>query len=458
MEKITDFLGISNYDLTFKVEPLKGIFNVKGMLCIKNKGNRGCNKIPILLYKDLEIKDIKNENNEKINFKQQIISLADQQEFYVNYGLIDVDNILNGGEQINLYIEYEGSINGYSDLMMYVKDKIGKEFSIIRPDCLAYPIISEVSYENILKSYRNNFTYNISVDVPKNYTAACGGILKETVSKGNRNIFKYISSSPTWRFDIAISQYFLVEDKDMNLKIFVFPKDKVNAEDVIKNEIKRSFDFFSNVFGDYPKNNYFSVIETKTAYGSQAGDNYIVMEEDSFSGNNKKITQLYHEIGHAWNAKPKYKVKSTRFFDEAFASYFEALAIREFNGEKFYRNKMELYRKYFKMSVNEDKINYNTPIYDYGKFEIGENSYTKGPWVLYVLNEIVGNEKFYKIIRRFLYEFKGKEVDFKDFQEIAQKASGINLDKFFEQWIYGVESSKYLYDGIKLSIIIEKAK
>jgi hypothetical protein len=37
--------------------------------------------------------------------------------------------------------------------------------------------------------------------------------------------------------------------------------------------------------------------------------------------------------------------------------------------------------------------NATTPIAEYEKEELGENSYTKGAWSLYVLNQIVGDEK-----------------------------------------------------------------
>lgn len=445
---------ISSYKLCFKIEPEQNFFIVFGNMTIKNETVENVKYINILLYYDLKVKSIKDNNNFNLHFTQEKVSLKDEEKYYVNNTRITLDNVIKPDEQVKLYIEYDGSINGYPNIMAYVKDTINKEFSIIRPDSHAYPIIAQPSYENILKSYNNTFTYNLIIDVPNEYTAACGGILKEFEQKENRNVFQYMSELPTWRFDIGIARYSIVEDRDINLKIFAFPEHKDNAENIVRKEIRRAFNLFTSLFGSYRKDNHFTVIEVKESYGSQAGDNYITMEEHGFGSDITKLTHLYHEIGHTWNVKTKYEVQRTRFFDEAFASYFEALAIKKFYGINAFKEKMEFYRQCFIKSVNEDKINYDTPIIDYGKYEIGCSSYTKGAWALYVLNEIVGDVVFNRIIRTFLNRFKDVEADFNDFEKVVDKISNDNLNKFFSQWIYGIESSEELYLGKDISEMI----
>ncbi len=119
---------------------------------------------------------------------------------------------------------------------------------------------------------------------------------------------------------------------------------------------------------------------------------------------------------------------------------------------------MEFYRKQYIESIQRDEINFSTPICDYGKYDLGYNSYTKGPWALYVLNEILGDDIFNNVIRNFLNRFRYKEVDFKDFQEIVEEISGVNLSNFFTQWIYGIDSSKFLHEGIDLSFMISNVQ
>ncbi|WBW95872.1 hypothetical protein [Oceanirhabdus sp. W0125-5] len=72
-----------------------------------------------------------------------------------------------------------------------------------------------------------------------------------------------------------------------------------------------------------------------------------------------------------------------------------------------------------------------------------------------MLHELVGDEAFYKIIIEVLNSFKDEEIEFKDFEEIANRVSGHNLKKFFNEWIYGVELSSYLYEGYDIKQILD---
>ncbi|SCG82759.1 hypothetical protein DW1_1186 [Proteiniborus sp. DW1] len=449
---------ISCYVLDFHIEPKSQYFSSKGVLTIKNDFSFEERNIPLLLHYGLSVKEIRHENNVGIKFTQEMISFPEYEELRVNYINICLDLTLKKNEELKLYIEYEGRLYGYSSVMRYVQDSISEEFSILRNDCIAYPIIAYPNYTSLMESCLKPIEYKISVSVPEEYTVGCGGILRNIESKANRKIFIYERSEPTilsHRFDICIAEYCLIRDEDMNLNIFASNKHKDAAETLVKYEVKRVYDYYTRMFGKYRENDYFTIIEVKEGYGSQAGDNYILMEEHAFN-NNTDYTHLYHEIGHIWNPSVKlYHEQRSRFFDEAFASYFEVLAIKEFLGEEKAKEKMEEYRRQFIKNVNQNKKNFSIPICEYGRYEMGYNSYTKGPWLLYVLHEIVGDKKFFEIIRTFLNENKKKEVTFKDFEKSCEIISRLNLKKFFSQWLYGIESSSYLYEDFSVSVMVD---
>lgn len=166
--------------------------------------------------------------------------------------------------------------------------------------------------------------------------------------------------------------------------------------------------------------------------------------------------QIYHEIGHAWNAKVRPDLQRVRWFDEAFASYFQALALAEFRGQKAFEDQMFEYRERFRQDVKRDARNANTPIADYGKEEIGENSYTKGAWSLYVLEEIVGEKQFDQILRTFLTEFATRPADFQSFEDVATRVSQRDLSRFFREWIFGVQSSELLLGNSSVQEIAQR--
>jgi len=165
---------------------------------------------------------------------------------------------------------------------------------------------------------------------------------------------------------------------------------------------------------------------------------------------------LVHEIAHTWNINCESSVQRTRYFSEAFASYFQALTMSFYSNKEFLINDMETSRDIFIKWANYDKKYFDTPIADYGKYEIGNLSYTKGAWSLYVLNKLIGDETFNRLIASLLNEGKKNPINFESFKITAEKTIGRKLDKFFEEWIYGSQSSQLLVDKISIEEIINR--
>lgn len=64
----------------------------------------------------------------------------------------------------------------------------------------------------------------------------------------------------------------------------------------------------------------------------------------------------------------------------------------------------------------------------------GNNFYAKGPWVLYMLEKIIGREAFFAALREFQEDFQFQETYLDDFFGTLQKHYNGELDWFREQW------------------------
>ena len=65
-------------------------------------------------------------------------------------------------------------------------------------------------------------------------------------------------------------------------------------------------------------------------------------------------------------------------------------------------------------------------------------SYVKASWILHMLRHIVGDEIFFDILRAY-YHSAGNQygtATTADFQAVCEQVSGLDLDKFFHQWVY----------------------
>ena len=63
--------------------------------------------------------------------------------------------------------------------------------------------------------------------------------------------------------------------------------------------------------------------------------------------------------------------------------------------------------------------------------------YNKAAMVLHMLRRLVGDEAFFAGVRAFYHEWKFKKAGTDDFRVAMEQASGRDLNRFFETWIYG---------------------
>jgi len=446
---------VVHYSLKLELFLKEERFEAEAEVRVKNETEQTFTEIPFLLYRLLDVQKIDDDRGNPVEFSQQVVKFTDEKRLQVNLITVRMSEPLVPGDSVKIKMKYGGSIYGYPEVFRYVKDKISEEFSLIRPDAFSYPVLSNPSFRTLVYSLLNSkFTYDIQVTVPSGYTAACGGELTSTLPRGNSTVFSYRSKVPTWRMDIASAKYRILKDEEKKLTVYAFPQDEQGAEGVM-DAVTRVVEFYSKSFGEVRNYKGYTIIEIPDGLGSQASDYYVLQMAQAFKKTGD-FREVYHEIAHNWNVKAKLEIQRCRWFCEAFAEYFAALAVREFEGPEAFENGMISNRERFIKAVQRDRKNYDTPISEYARHELGDNSYTKGPWVLYVLHRIVGEQKFKQIIREFLSDFSDRPADFGDFRKIAERISGNDLAVFFDEWIYGVESSQYLMDKTTLEEIVNK--
>lgn len=144
-----------------------------------------------------------------------------------------------------------------------------------------------------------------------------------------------------------------------------------------------------------------------------------------------------HELGHQWFGDA---VTCTSWKDiwlnEGFATYITGLFFERFNPLAFYYWKRNVRDEITFLpggSIIVDDTTSVDRIFD------GRLSYAKGAYVLHMLRNTLGDETFFIGLRTYL-ETPGLKHGFSqtsDFQAVMENVSGVNLDTFFNQWVYG---------------------
>ena len=456
-----DSPAVDHYKLATTIDPEKHWLSGQAEITLRNSTPHPITSVSALLYRLMEISAATDSSGRSLRFTQAIIRFPDNPTWQVNAVQVFLPTALDSGKTATVHLNHGGYLFGYREVMLYVRETISADYSLLRAETMPFPMIGSPSYASWRSAVQNKFAYETEVTVPAGYLAPCiGEQVAEPQTKDGKTTFRCAGEPASNALNIAVAKFHVLDDSARKLRVYATPEDQA-AADRVMSDMRRALDFFTSYFGPPPKigtmgaHSGLTVIEIPEGWGSYALGGYIFQSAAAFK-DPKNAGELYHEVGHVWNAMIADRVQRTRYFDEAFASYFEALAVRQFEGEQAYRELLDSYRDTFLNRLNREPLGKTTAIADYGKNEIGVFSYTKGAWSLYVLHELVGDDKFKQIIRAFLSEFGDRPADFKDFQRVAERVSQRDLGRFFDEWIFGVASTQLLSGKTPVAEIVKR--
>jgi hypothetical protein len=96
------------------------------------------------------------------------------------------------------------------------------------------------------------------------------------------------------------------------------------------------------------------------------------------------------------------------------------------------------------------------PIIEYGNEGLTDLSYTKGMLFFYILFNLMGEEDFLDATGSFYQKYKHSGATSEEFLNYMKERSVQNLDRLYEEWIYGAESSRLVLDGVPAEELIRR--
>ncbi len=168
---------------------------------------------------------------------------------------------------------------------------------------------------------------------------------------------------------------------------------------------------------------------------------------------------ISHELAHQWFGDlVTCKDWGDVWLNEGFASFFETVwSESHFSKEQTDYDRWMSAREWF---WNPDL--WANPIvrFDFGESdEFDENVYNKAGWVLYMLRHQIGEEAFWKGLKHYLEVNRDKNVVTADLIKAIEEANHIDVDRFFQEWIYGAGAPKfnltYAYEDAKHQVALK---
>ncbi len=150
---------------------------------------------------------------------------------------------------------------------------------------------------------------------------------------------------------------------------------------------------------------------------------------------------MAHEVAHQWFGQAVgWKNYHEQWLSEGFAQYFAALYAREQRGDEQFTQILKQFRRFALEESDEGPVYLG---YRLGHIK-GESRvfrslvYNKGASVLHMLRRLVGDDAFFRGVKRYYRDNRFRKAGTDDLQKAMETESGRDLTRFFDRWIFDV--------------------
>jgi len=262
------------------------------------------------------------------------------------------------------------------------------------------------------------------------------------VDNGTTRTFHWKTNYPivTYLVSLAIHPYTVYSDwytplaggDPMEVAFYIFP-DWVGGVEENYAKTVPMLEVFAEGFGEYP------FVEEKYGMASFTwGGGMEHQTITSMGGWWEDVVS--HEAGHQWFGDYiTCDDFSHIWLNEGFATWCEAYWKEQTEGFSVYQDYMDG-AAYMGAGTIIIEDPYTENIFD------GNLSYNKASWIPHMLRGMMGDEDFFAGLTLYQEQYGHDSATTEEFRDVMETVSGLELDQFFTQWIYGEYFPIYEYN------------
>lgn len=358
---------------------------------------------------------------------------------------VPVANSLKPDDSIEIYIKYNVVIPNINHRFGYGEDTINLGNF--------YPIVC--MYENgnwVTDSYHYNgdpfysdvANYEVSLTANNNLKLASTGDIKSSSSNESTHTYN-ISAKAVRDFAIVLSDKFnIVSGSIDGVAVNYFYYKNQYPNECLQAGLD-SVRTFNNLFGKYPYSTL-NIVESNFVHGGMEYPN-LTLISDAVDIQSDYINVIVHEVAHQWwYGLVGNNEVSFGWLDEGLTEYSTILFYNENpsynvdtselvkNTTNSFTTFVDVYTKVF----GEADTTMNRKLNEYtNESEYVYIAYVKGLLLFDSLEEVLGHDKFIKGLQTYFEDNKFKIATPDSLIDSFEKASGSELNSFFESWING---------------------
>ena len=342
--------------------------------------------------------------------------------------LLAVPEASVAGATLQLTIDYHGA------------PPYGLEFH--PEDKQLYTIFSTSQWMVAIDAPDERATLDLAVALPASFDAIGHGEAKIERVDAKRRLFRWRQTVPvpSFVYGFAAGEFAAVETRadDVGMRAL--------ARGLSDDELQRTFAdtgdmlaFFGERAGIPYTGRYDQALVVKTVGQELAGFSLLseaygadVLQDAKNEG------LIAHEAAHQWwGIGTTCRDWGHFWLNEGFATFMAAAYLEHRFGREQYLKAVIRWRERTARLIAEGKN--HALVYEQWKPGGDDRAvvYQRGAYVLHRLREKLGEEAFWRGIRDYSREYRGRSVVTEDFERVMQKASGEDLGDFFRQQVYG---------------------
>jgi hypothetical protein len=274
----------------------------------------------------------------------------------------------------------------------------------------------------------------------------------------NRKIYVFTAAKPLRYLAFIMSRFVRAETSTigfesggtLNLSVEANPRQVQRGREVAERAAEIAL-FYQSIIGDSPYSSFaVALVESDLPGGHSPAyfamlnqplpSSPLVWRNDPAAFSNYPDFFIAHELAHQWWGQAVgWRNYHEQWLSEGFAQYFAALFAQHQKGDELFVSMLRQFRKWSLDTSDQGPVSLG---YRLGHIR-GESRvfralvYNKGAAVLHMLRRMIGDDEFFRGLRRFYRDSRFRKVGTDDLQAAMERESGKPLDRFFQQWIHG---------------------
>lgn len=400
-------------DLTIELLPDQGILKVNARLIFR-KSDVKDGKLQVYLNKGLQVSSVTDADGSPLTFS-------------ANENGIDIELQADiEGDPIPITIEYQGS-------------PLSRGTAYVGPEG-SYASWLDFWYPNLMGidglSGTNRFI------VPRDLVVASNGTLQKHSTIDGKEEYLFEVGKPLF-YSFAAASYNCISKsiEGIEFKTY-FLNSTAEKADYYISKVVPIISFYKDLFGVYPYDNL-SLVELPPggpySHGGSSEQGFVFLPKSSLPDNYFNLPVVAHELGHLYWGN--WVIGQEFVMSEGMAQLSYLLFMESEYGE-------DIMRKYLRFGSRDHFISVYLYLSVFSRSDKKELSLdasefsldhhitmtAKGPAVLLMLRDKIGKEAFIQGLRSAIAEHAHTRMPFALLFEAWEKASGKDLDSFYEQW------------------------